>query len=123
MLHRRLEASKVSVQKVLGMLHALANAESSYAHALQQVSNIDLVGEGDGPSLRRLVRSFAALPASVGAMHAHVRPSLPALLLHPFRRSSVLGLFSRFRRHGRTLESSIRSLMASGLLLGLSVLQ
>lgn len=72
-LHRRLDASKVSVQKVLGMLHALANAESTYAHALQRVSNIDLAGEGDGPSLRRLVRSFTALPAAVGAMHGHVR--------------------------------------------------
>lgn len=74
LIYKRLDASRVSVQKVLGMLQALSNAESTYAHALQRVSNIDLQGEGDGPSLRRLVRSFAALPAAVGAMHGHVRP-------------------------------------------------
>ena len=80
LIYQRLDASRLSVQKVLGMLQALSNAESTYAHALQRVSSIELEGDGDGPSLRRLVRSFAALPAAVGAMHGHVRLHSPILL-------------------------------------------
>ena len=84
MLVRRLDASRVAAAKVLSMLHALASAESSYAHSLAMVARIDMAGEADGASLRRAVRAFAALPAAVADSHVHVR-YLPSSFLLPDR--------------------------------------
>ena len=41
---------------------ALANAESSYAHAMTVVCSIPLPGECDGDAMKAALNAFSALP-------------------------------------------------------------
>lgn len=75
----RLEASRRSSERLLGVLQALAAAETAYAHALTMTSSIPLPGECDGDTMKAALNAFSALPQVVGEAHRDALLSMSGL--------------------------------------------
>ncbi|DBB05544.1 TPA: hypothetical protein ACH3X1_012493 [Trebouxia sp. C0004] len=75
----RLEASRRSSERLLGVLQALAASESAYAHAMTMTSSIPLPGECDGDVMKAALNAFSALPQVVGEVHKDALLSMSGL--------------------------------------------
>ncbi|KAL0022087.1 hypothetical protein WJX79_005747 [Trebouxia sp. C0005] len=75
----RLEASRRSSERLLGVLQALAASESAYAHAMTMTSSIPLPGECDGDVMKAALNAFSALPQIVGEAHKDALLSMSGL--------------------------------------------
>lgn len=75
----RLEASRRSSERLLGVLQALAASESAYAHAMTMTSSIPLPGECDGDVMKAALNAFSALPQIVGEVHKDALLSMSGL--------------------------------------------
>ncbi|KAL3135857.1 hypothetical protein ABBQ32_007413 [Trebouxia sp. C0010 RCD-2024] len=75
----RLEASRRSSERLLGVLQALAASETAYAHAMTVTSSIPLPGECDGDTMKAALNAFSSLPQVVGEAHRDALLSMSGL--------------------------------------------
>jgi len=93
-LLQKLSSSRQACERLLAALTGIVSAELAYSKALLAVSNINLVGNCDGITIRNAMHELSALPGALGeergALGQQLQQSLAPLhtLLQSLRRAS-----------------------------------
>ncbi|KAK9795234.1 hypothetical protein WJX73_009300 [Symbiochloris irregularis] len=72
----RMQASRRALERLLGILQAMAKAEGAYVNVMRAVSHVNLVGDCDGSAMRAAMQRFSDLPYIISEGHGAVQSSL-----------------------------------------------